>query len=404
MLCRSGSSTRRASWFKLLLDGFKDKEEAMNREAQVQFSVGTLYVAMELSASRWKLAFGVARGHRPRVKTIVAGDGTALLAEISKARERFGLASSGVVVSCYEMGRDGYWPHRLLSELGITNLPIDAASTQVERRKRRAKTDRLDAEMLLSHLLRYGEGEKKVFRVVRVLSREAEDARHLHRQLEVLKRDRSRVSSRILSLLATQGVRLKVNAQMLTALSAVRLWDGSELAAGLRRRLEAESQRWMGLSDEIRRLQAERRELMRKAQTPSAEKARRLELLCSVGPEIGWCFAHEAFGIRQFDNGRQVGAFVGLTGTPYDSGESRRDQGISKAGNVRMRWRAVELAWLWLRHQPASKLSLWFRERFGHGSPRQRRIGIVALARKLVIALWRYVEHGIMPEGALMKA
>jgi transposase len=376
----------------------------MNRETQVQFSVGTLYMAMELAASRWKLAFGVAKGHRPRVKTTVAGDGTALLAEIGMAKERFGLPASAPVVSCYEMGRDGYWPHRLLSEQGITNLPIDAASTQVERRKRRAKTDRLDAEMLLSHLLRYAEGEKKVFRVVRAPSREAEDARHLHRQLEVLKRDRSRVSSRILSLLATQGVRLKINAQLLAALAAVRLWDGSELPTGLRRRLEAEWHRWMSLSEEIRKLQAERRELLLKAETPSAEKARRLNHLRSLGPDIAWCFTHEAFGFRRFDNGRQVGAFVGLTGTPYDSGESRRDQGISKAGNVRMRWRAVELAWLWLRHQPNSKLSLWFRARFAQGSPRQRRIGIVALARKLVIALWRYLERGIVPEGATLKA
>ena len=376
----------------------------MNREARVQFSEGTLYMAMELAARRWKLAFGVARGHRPRVKPVVAGEVAALMAEISKAKERFGLPASAPVVSCYEMGRDGYWPHRLLSEQGVTNLPIDASSTQVDRRKRRAKTDRLDAEMLLSHLLRYAEGEKKVFRVVRVLSREAEDARHLHRQLEVLKRDRSRVSSRILSLLATQGVRLKLNAQWSTALAAVRLWNGSALPPGLHRRLEADGQRWMTLSEEIRTLKAERRELVRKAETPSAEKAQRLEKLRSLGPDISWCFAHEAFGIRQFDNGRQVGAFVGLTGTPYDSGESRRDQGISKAGNVRMRWRAVELAWLWLRYQPNSKLSLWFRMRFGQGSPRQRRIGIVALARKLVIALWRYLEHGIVPEGAILKS
>jgi transposase len=300
----------------------------MDRETRVQFSVGTLYMAMELAARQWKLAFGVARGHRPRVKTVVAGDGTELAAEISKAKGRLGLPASAPVVSCYEMGRDGYWPHRFLSEQGITNLPIDASSTQVDRRKRRAKTDRLDAEMLLSHLLRYAEGEQKVFRVVRVLSRECEDARHLHRQLEVLKRDRSRVSSRILSLLATQGVRLKINAQWSTALAAVRLWNGSALPPGLRRRLEADGQRWMTLSEEIRQLQAERRELMRKAETPSAEKAQRLEQLRSLGPDIAWCFAHEAFGIRQFDNGRQVGAFVGLTGTPYDSALPTEQQAL----------------------------------------------------------------------------
>jgi transposase len=360
-------------------------------------------MAMELAARRWKLAFGVAKGHRPRVKTIVAGEGQALLMEIAKAKERFGLPASAPVVSCYEMGRDGFWPHWLLSQQGITNLPIDAASTQVDRRKRRAKTDRLDAEMLLSHLLRLADGERKVFRVVRVLSREAEDARHLHRQMDVLKRERRRTSNRILSLLATQGVCLKVTAQLPALLAQVRLWDGSELLPGLRRRLEADHQRWMRLSEEIEGLQAERRELLRKAQTPSAEKARRLMQLRSLGPDISWCFVYEAFGFRQFANGRQVGSFVGLTGTPYDSGESRRDQGIDKAGNVRMRWRAVELAWLWLKHQPNSKLSLWFRERFAKGTPRQRRIGIVALARKLVIAVWRYLELGIAPEGATLK-
>lgn len=376
----------------------------MSQETQGQFSGGMLYMAMELSASRWKLAFAVAKGHRPRVKTVVAGDGAWLLREVGKAKERFGLPVSAQVISCYEMGRDGFWPHRFLSEQGITSLPIDASSTQVDRRMRRAKTDRLDVEMLLSHLLRYADGEKKVFRVVCVPTREAEDARHLHRQLEVLKRDRSRVTSRILSLLATQGVRLPINARLLATLAGVRLWDGSELLPGLQQRLQAEYQRWMSLSEGIRALEAERRELVRETQTPSAEKVRRLQHLRSLGPEIAWCFVHEAFGFRHFDNRRQVGAFVGLTGTPYDSGQSRRDQGISKVGNVRMRWRAIELAWLWLHYQPNSKLSRWFGERFGQGGSRQRRIGIVALARKLVIALWRFLEHGIVPEGATLKA
>jgi transposase len=222
--------------------------------------------------------------------------------------------------------------------------------------------------------------------------------------LDILKRERRRTSNRILSLLATQGVCSKVDAQLASTLAQVRLWDGSELLPGLRRRLEADHQRWMRLDEEIRSLQAERRELLRKAQTPSAQKARKLMRLLSLGPDISWCFIYEAFGCRQFANRRQVGSFVGLTGTPYDSGESRRDQGIDKAGNVRMRWRAVELAWLWLKNQPKSKLSLWFQERFAKGTPRQRRIGIVALARKLVVALWRYLEFDIVPEGARLKA
>jgi transposase len=380
----------------------QEKEEAMNREAQVKFSVGALYMALELSASRWKLGFGVGKGKTPRIITIASGDRVALEREIGKAKERFGLPLTAPVYSCYEMGRDGYWPHRLLTELGVTNLPIDAASTQVNRKRRRAKTDRLDAEMLLSHLLRYADGERP-FRVVPALSREDEDARHLHRQLETLKRDRNRISNRIGSLLATQGVRLRINAKFLASLSAVRLWDGSELLPGLRGRVEAEWRRWTEISERIQQLVAERRRLIREAQTVSAAKARRLDRVRSLGEDIAWCFAYEAFGTRHFDNGRQVGSFVGLTGTPYDSGDSRRDQGIGKDGNVRMRWRAIQLAWLWLRLQPNSKLTLWYRRRFAQGSPRQRRIGIVALARKLVVALWRYVEHDILPEGATLK-
>ena len=375
----------------------------MNLETRAQFSPGTLYLAIEMSAARWKLALGVSRGHRPRLKTIPAGDGAALLREAAASKERFGLPSSAPVVSCYEVGREAFWPHRFLTEHGIKNLPIDATSTQVDRRRRRAKTDRLDAEMLLAHLLRHGEGEKRVFRVVHVPSREAEDARHLHRHLEVIKRDRSRVSARIHSLLATQGVRLKINRRLLAAVSTARVWDGSTLLPALQQRLGTEYRRWQALSEEISQCEVQREQLMSQASSPSAVKARRLQTLRSVGPEIAWCFAHEAFSFRCFDNPRQVGAYLGLTATPYDSGESRREQGISKAGNVRMRWRAVELAWLWLRYQPQSSLSAWFRQRFGHGSPRQRRIGIVALARKLAIALWRYVEHGLVPDGAILK-
>jgi len=377
----------------------------MNQAAQVQSSVavGTLYMAMEMSASKWKLAFGVGRGHRPRMKTIAAGDCVGLLAEIAKAKARFGLEASAKVVSCYEMGRDGFWPHRFLSAQGITNLPIDASSTQVDRRKRRAKTDRLDAEMLLSHLLRHAEGERKVFRIVQVPSPQAEDARHIQRELEVLKRDRARVSNRIRSLLATQGVGVKSCRELLGKLDQTRIWDGSELRTGLAERLKKELQRWVELTDSIRE-EEERREQELQAGGFGADQARRLAQLKSIGDETACSFSVECFAYRHFNNGREVGAYVGLTPTPFDSGESRREQGISKAGNARLRWRAIEVSWLWQRYQPDSELTKWFKKRFANGSARQRRIGIVAMARKLVVALWRYLEYGIVPEGATLKA
>lgn len=377
----------------------------MRAAALREFSaVATLYVALELASSRWKLAMTAVRGQRSRQVTVVAGDLVDLMRQIARAKERFGLSGSAAVISCYEAGRDGFWLHRYLASQGVTNLVIDAASTRVDRRQRRAKTDRLDAEMLLRQLLEHKGGEGEVFRVVQAPSPQDEDARHLHRQLEVLKRDRSRVSSRIHSLAATQGMRLKINAQLPSELEQVRLWDGNALLPGLRQRLELEHRRWMELSEQIRDLETCRRQLLENAETVSAEKAQRLQKLRSLGPESSWCFSYEAFGFRRFDNARQVGAFVGLTPTPYNSGQSVREQGISKAGNVRMRWRAIELSWLWLRYQPDSKLSLWFQRRFGQGSQRHRRIGIVALARKLVIDLWRYLEQGIVPEGATLKS
>ena len=379
----------------------------MNQVARFESSVvaGTLCMAMELSLKWWKLAFGVGRGHRPRRKTVPAGDTGALLKEIEAAKKRFGLPESAPVTSCYEAGRDGFWVHRFLSEAGITNLVIDASSTQVDRRRRRAKTDRLDAEMLLDHLLRHMNGERKVFRVVRVPSEEAEDARHMQRQLEVLRRDRARICSRIGSLLATQGAfgGVKISRKLLTELEMLRRWNGARLLPGLLARLKGEVERWVAQTELIEALMKQRQQL--KAQDAfGSEKARRLEELRSIGEESGWALALECFAHRQFDNGRQVGSFFGLTPTPYDSGESRREQGISQAGNVRLRWRLIELGWLWLRYQPDSELSKWYRRRFGEGSKRVRRIGIVALARKLGVALWRFVEQGIVPAGATLKA
>lgn len=363
-----------------------------------------LCVALELSNKVWKLGSSVGHGRKVREQTIQAGDLAALHTELEGARRRFGLPATARAVSCYEAGRDGFWLHRHLVEAGIENLVIDPASVKVTRRRRRAKTDRLDVRTLLGELVRWCRGEREVWSVVRVPSAVQEDQRHLHRELEVLKRERVRHTNRITSLLITQGVRLRVSRQFLSELAKVRLWDRSPLPAGLVARLEREYGRWELACEQIRELEKRRREQLRRPTHASHRVAARLCRLRGIGENYAWLAAMEAFGWRRFDNRRQVGAMAGLTPTPYASGDLHRDQGISKTGNRRLRAATVEIAWGWLRFQPNSELSKWFQERYGPGSRRSRRVGIVALARKLLISLWRYLETGVPPTGAVLKA
>jgi len=307
-------------------------------------------------------------------------------------------------MSCYEAGRDGFWLHRYLVSEDIENLVVDSASIEVNRRAKRAKTDRLDVGKLLTMLIRYDYGEKKVWSVVHVPSVEAEDKRHLHRQLGTLKTDRTRHINRIKGLLVGQGVRIPVRADFLERLETVRLWDGSPLPPGLRSRLEREYAGLQFVNQQIKELEAERREMIRTSDDPSVEQVRVLMRLRGIGENSAWLFVMEFFGWREFRNRRQVGGLTGLTPTPYQSGDESQEQGISKAGNRPIRAMAIEIAWGWLRHQPHSELSLWYQRRFGHGSKRLRKIGIVALARKLLVAFWRYLEYGEIPAGAQLKA
>jgi transposase len=364
----------------------------------------TLYLAFELGNAKWKLGFTVGLGQSPRRRTIEAGDLVALQEEIRRAKQRFRLPVTAPVKSCYEAGRDGFWLHRHLLEKEIENLVVDSASIEVNRRAKQAKTDRLDVGKLLSMLIRYHSGEEKVWSVVHVPSVEAEDQRHLHRGLAALKKDRTRHSNRIQGLLAGQGVRLGVGADLLEQLATVRLWNGASLPPGLRSRLEREYAGWQFANQQVHEVEAERRELIRTADDPSIDQVRQLLKLRGLGENSAWLFVKEFFGWRKFRNRREVGALAGLTATPYQSGDQDRDQGISKAGNRLVRVMAIEIAWGWLRHQPDSELSRWYQERFGHGSKRLRKIGIVALARKLLIALWCYLEDGEIPAGAQLKA
>jgi transposase len=376
-------------------------ETAYGREYS---TLSNLYLAFELGSKEWKLGFTIGQGQSPRKRVIDAGDLAALGWEIGQAKKRFGLAEATPVLSCYEAGRDGFWLHRYLVATGIENLVVDSASIEVNRRAKRAKTDRLDVRKLLSMLIRYHSGEKKVWSVVHVPSVEAEDKRHLHRELGTLKVDRTRHINRIKGLLAGQGVRMAVQGDFLERLEQVRLWDGSPLPPGLQSRLRREYVCWQFVEGHIQELEAERAELLRTSSDPSVEQVRQLLRLRALGENSAWLFVMEFFGWREFRNRRQVGSLAGLTSTPYQSGDEMQEQGISKAGNRSMRAMAIEIAWAWLRYQPQSELSLWFVRRFAHGSKRMRKIGIVALARKLLIAVWRYLAFGEIPAGARLKA
>lgn len=360
-----------------------------------------LYLAFELGWSQWKLAFTVGHGQPARLRTIAARDLARLLVEIAKAKRRFDLPDNAEVVSCYEAGRDGFWLHRWLTSQGIRNVIVDSASIEVNRRKRRAKSDRLDAGKLVTMLLRYHAGETKVWSIVRVPEPADEDRRQLHREIIAIQDERTQHVNRIKAFLASQGIELAaVKPNFPSVLASLRCVDGSPLGPDLQQRLLREFARWQLTEQQIRDLENERKKRIRCDDTPHVDKVRCLLELLGVGPTGAWLLVYELFGWRAFRNRRQVGAIVGLTPTPFDSGERRREQGISKAGNKHVRRLLIELAWYWLRWQPDSALSQWYERRFACHGKRARKVGIVALARKLLIAFWRYLETGEAPPGA----
>jgi transposase len=364
----------------------------------------TLFVAFELSEKNWKLGFTTGAGQKPRERGMTARHQERMLDEIAQAKRRFGLPETTPVVSCYEAGREGFWLHRFLLAHGITNHVVDSSAIEVSRRQRRAKSDGLDVRKLLSMLSRYHGGERQVWHVVNAPSVEAEDQRHLHRDLETLKQERGDTTRRIKGLLSSQGLRVKTLSNLPEQLDALRLWDGSPIPPGLRRRLLRVYAHHMFLSQQIAEVEAERRAQLQTSTEASIEKVRQLMQLKGIGINGAWVLVMEFFGWRELKNRREVGGLAGLTPTPYQSGERAREQGITKSGNRRVRWMIMELAWGWLRFQPDSALSAWFRERFGDGGQRLRRIGIVAVARKLLIALWRFLKTGALPAGAELKA
>ena len=357
-----------------------------------------LYMAFELGEKNWKLALG--DGVRaPSRYSVAAGDTSAVLECIAKAKVRCGLAKGAKVHSCYEAGRDGFWLHRWLIAQGIDNIVVDSASIEVNRRARRTKTDRLDGDKLLAMLIRYHAGERRVWSVLRVPTPEQEDERRAHRELERLGRERTAHINRIRALLVVHNLRVKY--------VGGRLWQrwwaahAGELMPGVRGEIEREGERLLLVRAQMRAIEAQQHQVVAAG---GELQVARLAQLGAIGVGSGWVLVKELFGWRRFRNRREVAGCLGLVPSPYASGESQTEQGISKAGNRRVRTLLVELAWSWLRNQPQSALSKWFTKRFAAGGKRLRRIGIVALARRLAIALWRYLEEGLVPEGAKLKA
>jgi transposase len=375
----------------------------MTRAIESTAPTGGMLMAFELGQRSWKLGFTVGMGPRPRVRQIPAGALDALATEITRAKKRLGLSADAPVTSCYEAGRDGFWLHRYLVARGVTNYVVDSSSIEVNRRARRAKTDSLDLAGLLSLLARYALGDQRAWRVVRVPTVAEEDARHFPRTLEALTQDRTRLVNRLKSLLATQGLSLPINAQFLKRLSAARLWDGAPVPPGLQERLTRTWTQLEAVDGQMRDLKA--LHLTRPEQLPPATSRALAQLLTvrAIGPIGASVLATEIFGWRRIRNGRELGALVGLVPAPYQSGQIDYDQGITRAGNAHVRRVMVQLAWGWIRHQPDSALTHWYQQRFGGGGTRVRKIGIVALARRLLIALWRYLETGAVPDGAQLK-
>lgn len=361
-----------------------------------------LYMAIELSSKTWKLAFSDAQEKSPRIRTIDARDKAALKKEILVAKKRFHLGSDAPVRSCHEAGRDGFAVHRLLGSMGLQSAMVDPGSIERPRRKRLAKTDRLDVRMLMRKLIQYHGGDQGLWRVCRVPTAEQEDARRPHRERQRLVKERTAHRARLKSLLATEGLVLRLDKSLATRVEQLTNLAGAPVGQHKIAEIRREYERLMLVQQQLKEIEQDQKQRMETPQTPGDEQAALLVQLQGIGPISASLLAHEFFW-RDFNNRKQVGSAAGLVGTPFDSGNSVREQGISKAGNRLVRVSITELAWSWLRYQPQSKLSQWFSERYAPGTKRLRKVGIVALARKLLIAMWRLVKYGEVPEGALLK-
>lgn len=358
-----------------------------------------LLMAMELGNKEWKLVFTELK--REREVTIGARNVEALKRAITTAKVKLGLGAESRVVSCYEAGRDRFWLHRCLVSLGVENVVVDSASIEVNRRKRRAKTDRLDGKKLLAMLIRHAiYGEREMWQIVRVPTVAEEDERRRHREYGRLRGERTSHLARIRSLLVLHGIGAR---RLNRDVKRYEDWAKQPLPAGVAGELEREFARLDILDEQIKALSDLREDRIQSGQTAGDQATAKLMHLKAIGMETASVLGYEFFGWRKFKNRRQVGSLAGLTGTPYQSGDSNHEQGISKAGNTWVRHKAIEAAWMWLKFQPESALTKWFYANYGPGNRRKRKVGIVALARKLLVALWKYVTFDELPVGAVLK-
>jgi transposase len=367
---------------------------------------GTIFVAVELSQKTWLVTLHSPDRDRMSRHKLEGGDHEGLLELIERTRRRAAekLGSVPRVVSCYEAGYDGFWLHRLLEAAGVLNFVFDPASIAVEQRSRRAKTDRIDGELLLRTLMAYLRGEPRVVRIVRVPSVEAEDARRASRERDRLVTEQTAHTNRIKALLRLVGMAVgnPRRQDWLAWLERQRDRQGQPLPSHLLAEIKREHARLMLVREQLAALEPTQA-ASAAIPTPMVERRDQLQRLKALGPAFTATLVNELF-YKDFRNRREVASYCGLTPSPWKSGGIDREQGISKAGNRRARHKAIELAWLWLRHQPDSALSRWFRTRTANAGKRAKRVAIVALARKLIVALWRYLTTGLVPEEAVMKA
>ena len=369
----------------------------------------TCCVAIELSKVSWVCAFSAPGQSTAVVQKIKAGATDNLFSILDgwKAKAERQLGRPLQIVVCYEVGYDGFWLARLLTARGIRTIVFDPASFLMPRRGRRAKTDRLDAEGMTRTLRTRLSGDRQVARDVQIPSVEQEDAKRIERERKYLVEERISIVGRIKGLLALHGIWLtgkRIGKGLRERLDSMTTGDGRPLPPFVRRDIERMLRHYDFVSQQIEEVTVDRKEALagKRGHFPHADKVQRLTMLGAVGETSATVLVAEVYH-RSFETRRHVASFVGLAPSPYRSGDTDRDRGISKAGTKLARQTLVELAWFWLRYQPNSRLSLWWRERFGDKGQRGRKVGIVALARKLAIALWRFVEDGVIPEGATLK-
>jgi transposase len=375
----------------------------------IRSNLGAIFVSLELSRSTWLITSLLPGGSEKMSKhSVPAGDICALLARFSELRQKAftRTGKSFPIIVIQEAGLDGFWIHRVLQNEGIESHVVDPALIATSRRHRRAKTDRIDGETLLRTLLAYKRGEPRVCAMVKAPTPEEEDRRRLCRERKVLIAERVQHVNRIKGLLLCQGVSgyEALRRDRRQRLDELKTGDGRALPDHLKAQISRELARLELLLEQIKAMEAERDALFAaaKATMPASGPVAMLLEIKGIGPEFAAILWMEAF-FRSFANRKQVAAYAGLAPTPWQSGSVDREQGVSKAGNPRLRTMLIQLAWLWLRHQPQSALALWFKERVSRNGGRFKKTTIVALARKLLVALWKYVTAGVIIEGAVMK-